>query len=257
MNAVANSTVQYLNTINEFNVEESILKSEELRWWILSFEDYMADYNAKADKRWAARQKNVLEDFRGTLSCMLWKDSDPIRFFIYLYFQLEHSLDDVFEISKKHWLKLNSPSTLWKMFTINFWWDLRWVDGWKKGKEKREWNWQLDKAKAGYKKTVLEKYGRIKNIFSKNVWDVIENWVYFSEEYFESLWKWEKILYLLSILLGVWIYDLVRAKNQWIWPVIIANRVNEEIKPFLEYRWIKLEITAKNISDIISKAQNP
>lgn len=177
------------------------------------------------------RSFHKLKEFAEKLESHFWKPIDPIQYIIYLYFERELNYEEVFEITKKHWLDYKYARGLYAMLRNVLEWEFRWWEGmvdWKRKKQRELWE---ETRNNNNQKVIL----RNLDIFNIAVSEIIKkssnNREIFSlEKYKEIKSPVERVFYLLWCFTDLDISVLFQIKQSTeLWARSIVRAVNNEV----------------------------
>ena len=238
--------------VHTFGFDKSIFFKNFV--WMTSWNDYLEYYN-NGEKRWKIRIKTKLETLALNLEKFYKRKIDPIEYLIYLYYQEELSVEDIYIRTKDIWMTYSESDWLFMLFRKTFWWILR-DNSWSiVTTKKKQWGRQIIVARGINDEKNREKYILLQEYISSKVNNILSNT--FDSEFYNWLRnKTEKILYL--VWLSIWINQddiVLLSEKHGIWARVMANFLNTEISIFLANHNINLsKITPMDITRIVKKA---
>ncbi len=216
---------------------------------IISWEDFLniKIQNPTYYKRNLRPLEKRLENIHSYLKELSYKNTDPIKFLAYMYFDEQASTRDISNKLQSIWITYTESSIshlFWKILG----WNLR---------EQYDENNDVTKRKnkSKYRKNALQLHE-----VTKNFWNEKRNWVtqWIVQDIQKILWKWvlvesteerikevkkwfEKVKVIFSEILGKNIYDFIRDLSKNHKPPTISLIINTIVKTI----WAELNIDSE------------
>lgn len=226
----------------EFISDDSILKIEELNDWITTLIDL--ETKSLEESKINPNTKLYIPTWYfirlwKNLSKKYWRDIDPIKYIIQLYYKNNLSIESVWSELRKYWFEYDSHDSFWRFLKRTLGWKLK-----DKSKNQKT-NRVIDKIPTSaiefQQKKADEERHKLLLLWIKGT-QQIDSLEFNLEEYL-SKWEIWKMEYLFKI--HCWL-DLVKyIKESWVWVNILLSFLQEKINDITRennYKEIKLSL---------------
>lgn len=230
-----------------FSFDKNLLKFSHLSQWAITNIDLLKRKKENSPSHRLGKIISNFENLWKTIGKEFWMSFiDPIEYIIHLYFKENLSIEQIFIRINGKWISYKNASSLIKLLTLTFWWQLKDAN-----ESKTTPSYVKRDASKIIEKTLERKNTRKVDFMSWFIKNSHINLNIFNRNIFENYrFKYEKLIYIIDNIFQIKRETFLSlGKDLNVGNQSLADRFNEQFEIYN----IPLSISHKDIERVVEK----